>query len=83
VFFGFTALLSILTGILFGVAAAFRSSRLDLTPVLKDGSGGSGSRQRFVKSVVIVEVALTLVLVIAAALFVSSLRKLNGIDPGF
>jgi predicted permease len=81
--YGFAALLSMLTGILFGVAPAFRSSRVDLTPALKDGSGGSGSRQRFGKSVVVIEVSLTLVLVIAAALFVSSLRKVNGIDPGF
>ncbi len=81
--FGFTALLSLLTGILFGVAPALRSSRVDLTPALKDGSGGFGSRQRFGKSIVVIEVALTLVLVIAAALFVSSLRKLNGIDSGF
>lgn len=81
--FGFTALMSLLTGILFGLAPALRLSRLDLTPAIKEGGGGSGSRQRFAKSVVVVEVALTLVLVIGAVLFVSSLRRLDNIDGGF
>jgi predicted permease len=81
--FVFTGLVSMLTGILFGVAPAFRSSKVDLTPALKDGSGSSGSRQRFGKSILVIEVALTLVVVIAAALFISSLCKVNGIDPGF
>jgi predicted permease len=68
---------------LFGLVPALRSSKVDLTPALKEGGGGPALRQRFGKSVVVLEVALTLVLVIGAALFVTSLRKVNAVDPGF
>ena len=46
---GFTIAISLITGILFGMAPAFRSARVDLTPTLKEGEGssaGSGARRR-------------------------------------
>jgi predicted permease len=81
--FGFTALLSLVTGVLFGLAPALGSSKVEPGPALKDSSGGAALRQRFGKSLVVLEVALTLVLVIGAGLFVTSLRNLNRLDPGF
>ena len=81
---GFTALASVLTGILFGLAPALRATRIELTPMLKEnpGSGGS-SRSRLSKTLVVTQVALSLVLLAGAGLFVRTLRNLNQIDAGF
>jgi predicted permease len=75
-----------LTGLLFGLAPAFRGSRIEVASALK-GSGGSvaghASRQRFHQSLIVAQVALSLVLLIGAGLFVRTLRNLKGLDPGF
>jgi predicted permease len=81
----FAFALSGFTGILFGIAPAFRASRPELVPALKDVETGGGERRaRFdLKRVLVVaEVALSLLLLIVAGLFVRSLQAARAIDPG-
>src|SRR5262249_12457404 len=85
----FTIAVSIFTGILFGLAPALRATRVDLTPALKDtapGSGGSASRYGFItggKLLTVTQVALSLVLLVGAGLFIRTLRNLKNQDAGF
>jgi predicted permease len=81
----FTAAASLLAGILFGLAPAWRATRVDLTPTLKDSalSAEGGARLGLGKSLVVVQVALSLILLISAGLFVRSLGKLYTLDAGF
>src|SRR5262245_35669091 len=81
---GFTAAVSLLAGILFGLAPAWRATRVDLTPALKDAARGSGagSRLKLGKTLVVVQVALSLLLLIGAGLFARSLGKLKSLDAG-
>lgn len=82
----FTLGISILTGILFGLAPAINASRPNLAAVLNENSSRSGLGFRNGKlrsALVIVEMALTLVLVIGAALLIRTFFKLQAIDPGF
>jgi predicted permease len=80
----FTLLVSILTGVLFGLAPAWQATRLNLTASLKDQTGGSasGSRLALNKMLVVTQVALSLFLLIGAGLFVRSLRNLRTLDVG-
>jgi ABC-type antimicrobial peptide transport system permease subunit len=83
---GFTGAVSILTGLLFGLIPAMALTRIDLVPILKGIEGGSPARTarlRLAKSLVIVQVALSLVLLIGAGLLISSLKKLSAVDTGF
>jgi predicted permease len=82
---GFSVLLSVLTGLLFGLAPALQASRTDLTTALKEGGrSGTGFRQARVRSLlVIAEVALALVLVIGSALLIRTALQLTRVDPGF
>ena len=82
---GFTLALSLLTGIVFGLAPAWRSTRLDLTPSLKDSGRGSSAVHRSLLSrgLVVVQVALSLLLLVGAGLFVRTLLNLQHVDPGF
>lgn len=81
---GFTAAVSLLTGILFGLAPALRATRIDLTPMLKANPGSdSPARSRLGKALVIAQVAMSLVLLAGAGLFVRTLRNLHRIDAGF
>jgi predicted permease len=82
---GFTALVSLAAGILFGLAPALRSTRADITPVLKDENAGGGPRQRLALRDVLVcaQVAVSLVLLVGAGLFVRSFEARQNIDPGF
>jgi predicted permease len=72
--------------VLFGLAPAFRSGRLDLCAALKGTAasvaGGIG-RQRSLQALVIVQVGLSLVLLVGAGLFIRTLRQLKGLDAGF
>jgi predicted permease len=81
----FTAAVSMLAGILFGLAPAWRATGLDLTPALKDSSvsSGAGSRLGLGKTLVVAQVALSMLLLIGAGLFVRSLVKLKNLDVGF
>ena len=83
---GFTLLLSILTGIIFGLAPAVQASRLDLNTALKEGgmrAAGSGSRHRLRSLLVVAEVSLALVLLIGAGLLLKSFTRLRETKLGF
>ncbi|MBA3806531.1 MAG: ABC transporter permease [Acidobacteria bacterium] len=82
----FTLGISLLTGLLFGLAPALQASKPDLVTALKDEGGSlaaSYRRSRLRGSFVVIQVALSLVLLICASLFLRSLRHANAIDPGF
>jgi len=82
---GAAALLSIMTGVLFGIAPALQLSRPDLTQALKDGGRAAigGGRERLRGLLVVAEVAIAVVLLVGAALFVGSFVAVMRIDPGF
>ena len=85
----FTATVSLLTGIVFGLAPAMRSLRLDLTPALKSGpqaSGAKPARHRWFSmgnALVAVQAALAIVVLMGAGLLVHTLRNLEDVNPGF
>ncbi len=82
---GFTLAVSLLTGIIFGLAPAFESSRLDLHEALKEGGkniGGAHSR-RLRSALVVAEIALALALLIGAGLLIRSFNRFQSVDPGF
>jgi predicted permease len=81
---GFTAGASLLAGVLFGLAPAWRATHVDLTPALKDSTRGTGagSRLGLGKTLVVVQIALSLLLLIGAGLFARSLGKLKSLDAG-
>jgi predicted permease len=81
----FTLALSLLTGIIFGLAPAWRTTRVDITPTLKESGRGSSAVHRSLLSrgLVVVQVALSLLLLIGAGLFVRTLLNLQRVDPGF
>src|SRR5262245_23146826 len=83
--FGFTAAISALTGLLFGLAPALVATRIELQSALKqDAPGLSGRRaQSFGQVFVIAQVALSLLLLVGAGLFVRSLQKLQQASTGF
>ena len=82
---GFTLGLSLLTGILFGLAPALQVSKPDLIRVLKDArrSFGRGNRARLRNALVVGQIALSLVLLVSAGLCVRTLRNARAIDVGF
>ncbi|MGA8274552.1 MAG: ABC transporter permease [Candidatus Sulfotelmatobacter sp.] len=80
----FTAVISVLAGVLFGLTPALKTSRPDLHESLKQGGRGtSGTRHRTQRAFVIAEMALALVLLTGAGLTIRSLTKLWRVDPGF
>jgi predicted permease len=82
--FIFTAVISLLAGILFGLAPALRSSDLFLSDTLKEsGRGSSGTRHRAQSVFVVLEMAMALVLLIGAGLMSRTLSHLWNIQPGF
>ena len=82
---GFTALISILTGVLFGLVPALQATRPELAPTLKDQASNvvGGTAVALRKSLVIGQVALSLLLLVGAGLFIQSLNKLKDLNPGF
>jgi putative ABC transport system permease protein len=82
---GFTALVAVLTGVVFGLAPALRVSKMDLEQSLKGDMARTGigvGRRRLSSSLVVGEMALAMMLVVAAGLLVRTLRKLSAIDTG-
>src|SRR5437660_5782823 len=80
----FTMGLSLATGLVFGLAPALRSSRSDLTTTFKEtGASISTKRQFLQQSLVVTQVAMSLVLLVGAGLFVRTLQQLKGMDMGF
>ena len=82
---GFTMALCCFTGIVFGIVPALRATRLDLTPSLKDtGRGSSAYARSFLsKSLVVVQVSLSVLLLIGAGLLIRTLRNLQKVETGF
>jgi len=87
---GFTVAVSLLTGIFFGIAPAFRSVRMNLTPALKEGEGSSASSGHaggkwfsIGNALVVAQVALAIVVLVGAGLLVRTLANLRSIDVGF
>jgi predicted permease len=85
----FTFAISIVTGLLFGLAPALRAARLDLNTALRaggrntQGEGGFGSRRRLRSLLVVSEVAISLMLLVGAGLLIRSFVRLQNVSPGF
>jgi predicted permease len=81
----FTAVLSLGTGIVFGIVPALQSTRPDLVTELRNNSGklsGGRGAARFRTSLVTVQIALSMALLISAGLFIKSLRNISKVDLG-
>jgi predicted permease len=79
----FTFALSVVTGLVFGLLPALQATSPSLVPALKGDSPGGGSRSRASRALVVVQMALSLVLLIAAGLFVRSLGSAMELEKGF
>jgi predicted permease len=77
--------LSVITGVIFGLVPALQSTRPDLARTLKDEAGAvvGGTSANIRKLLVVAQIALSLLLLIGAGLFIRSLRNLKDLDPGF
>ena len=86
---GFTLAISLLTGVLFGMAPAFRSARADLNTSLKEGGSSGSARHAGGKwfamgnALVVAQVALAIVVLVGAGLLVRTLANLRSVDTGF
>ena len=88
---GFTVAVAVATGILFGLAPAIQATRVDITPALKETRAGQargrvnrfGFRFGLSQVLVVSQIAISLLLVAAAGLFVRTLRNLNSVNLGF
>ncbi|HEU0176216.1 MAG TPA: ABC transporter permease [Blastocatellia bacterium] len=79
----FTLIVSLLTGILFGLAPAWRATSLDLATAIKQGRRGAGAVSRLSKGLVVLQVALSLLVLIGAGLFIRTLYNLQRVNLGF
>jgi putative ABC transport system permease protein len=82
----FAVIVSVATGVLFGLIPALQTSRADLTSTLKESAGrsGTGFRQNKARAILVVsEVALALILLVGSALLIRTSLALRAVDPGF
>jgi putative ABC transport system permease protein len=83
---GFTGLLAVLTSVVFGFVPAWKASRVDLNETLKAGGRGSSAdsrRQWLGKSLVVIEVMLSLLLLVGAGLLIQSVARFSAVPVGF
>ena len=81
---GFTLAVTLVTSVLFGLVPALAASKPDLNQTLKEGGrGAAGGRRRWRETLVVVELAMALVMLVGAGLLISSFMKLQAVDPGF
>jgi predicted permease len=84
---GFTVAISVITGVLFGLVPAFRATRVELAPTLKESAkalaGAAGGRFSAGRWLVVAQVALSVVLLFGAGLFVRTLHNLETVDLGY
>jgi predicted permease len=84
--FGYIAAIALGAGVLVGVIPALRASRADVNDALREGGRGfaqGGTRHRLRSALVVAQVAISLVVLVAAALFVRSVRQAQSVDLGF
>jgi macrolide transport system ATP-binding/permease protein len=79
---GVTAALSVVCGLLFGLAPAIQSTRPDVMPALKNGRG-AGRRRRAQHVLVVAQIAISFLILVAAGLFVRTLNKLHSVQLGY
>jgi predicted permease len=81
----FTFAVTVLTAVVFGTIPALRATRIQLTDALKDGRspGSTGARNPLARALVMAQVALSLILLVGAGIFLRSLVNLDHVDPGF
>src|SRR4051795_3646070 len=79
---GVTAALSVVCGLIFGLAPAIQSTRPDVMPALKNGRGG-GRRRRAQHVLVVAQIAMSFLILVAAGLFVQTLNKLHSVQLGY
>jgi len=79
---GVTAALSVICGLLFGLAPAIQSTGSDVMPALKNGRGG-GPRRRGQHVLVVGQIAISFLILVAAGLFVRTLNKLHSVQLGY
>lgn len=83
---GFTLVLALITTFVFGLVPAWQASKADLHSTLEQGgrsSGPNSGRQRFRQSLVVLQVAVAVLLVVSAGLLLKSFWRLSQVDPGF
>jgi putative ABC transport system permease protein len=82
----FTGVISVVTGLVFGLFPALRAARIDLSATLKESAGrsGTGFRQNKTRAILVIsEVSLALILLVGAALMIRTFIALRAVDPGF
>jgi predicted permease len=85
---GFTLLLALAVSLIFGLAPALAASKPDVVPALKDETGAESRRGRFRRfnlrnALVVAQLAVSLLLLVVAGLFIRSLQQMQKVDPGF
>jgi putative ABC transport system permease protein len=79
---GFTLLLSLLTGALFGLAPAWQAARQDVNATLKQGPSRHSGQRRLFSTLVVAEIALTLMVLLGAGLLINSFLRMQQVEPG-